>query len=120
RDKAVPCQELVRNAASGTLELRLNFIASPITVDAPRRIVIGFQATPTRPLPQTWRTWTMAGGGHKGVDVNIPFSGSCYSYGTMGPCYELCPRGDDFTLYDKFAETRKTGEIDKAFIEQFM
>ena len=62
----------------------------------------------------------MAGGGHKDIDVNIWFSGSCYSYGTMGPCYELCPRGDDFSLYDVYAKARRTGEVDPKFIDEWM
>jgi len=118
RNPKVPCQELVRNG--DTLELRLNLIATPTKVEQPRRIVIGFQTTPTKPMPDGWRTWTMAGGWHKDVQVDFRFSGTCYSYGTMGPCYELCPRNDDFSLYEKFAETRKTGVIDKKFIDEWM
>jgi hypothetical protein len=118
RDPKVPCQELVRNG--DTLELRLNLIAAPTKIEQPRRIVIGFQATPVKPMPEGWRTWTQSGGGHPDVQVNIAWSGSCYSFGTVGPCYEIYPRHGDFSLYEKYAETRRTGVVDKEFIERWM
>ena len=39
-----------------TIELVLNLVAEPVRIEQPRRIVIGFQATPVKPLPADWRT----------------------------------------------------------------
>lgn len=118
RDPKVPCQELVRNG--DTLELRLNLIAAPTKIEEPRRITIGFQATPTKPMPEGWRAWTVACGKAKGVQLDFGFLGSCWYWGSLGPCADVYPRNEDFSLYEKFAETRRTGQIDKDFIAKWL
>jgi len=118
RDPKIPCQELVRNG--DTLELRLNLIAAPTRIDQPRRIVIGFQTTPTKPMPDGWRRWTVGCARPKEVDLDFAWLGSCFYWGTLGPCSEIYPRNEDFSLYEKFAETRRTGEIDQKFIEKWL
>jgi hypothetical protein len=89
-------------------------------LDQPRRIVIGFQATPTKPMPDGWRRWTVGSAGAKEVDLDFAFLGSCWYYGTLTSCADIYPRGEDFRIYEKFAETRRTGEIDKQFIEEWL
>ncbi len=115
----IPCQELVRNGE--VLELRLNLIARPAVIDSPRRILIGFQATPTKPMPKGWRMWLQSYGlqpppGGK----SISFNGSCWSWGALTPCLDVYPVNEDFTLFDKFAEARRTGVADRAYMEEWI
>ena len=120
-DDKIPDQEIVRNA-DGTLELRLNLISKPSQITTARNIVIGFQATPIKPLPDNWRLWTVGAGGK----VKVPgqyfqaFMGSGYYWGTLTPAADIYPRQQDFSLYDKYAETRKTGKIDEEFKKKWL
>ena len=85
-DPKTPCQELVRRG--DVLELRLNLVAQRTTFAEPRRIVIGFQATPTKPLPPNWRLWAesyatqLPPGGKR-----ITFNGSCWTWGRSRPAW---------------------------------
>lgn len=115
----IPCQELTRNGE--VLDLKLNLISKPVVIDSPRRIMIGFQATPTKPMPKDWRmcieSWGLKTpeGGRK-----ISFNGSCWSWGALTPCLDVYPVNEDFTLFEKFAEARKSGVADKAYIENWL
>jgi hypothetical protein len=120
-DDKIPCQQIVRNA-DGTLELRLNLVSTPSKIDAARQITLGFQATPVKPMPENWRLWTVgarsdvnpSGSYHQG------FLGSGWYWGTLTAAGDIYPRDEDFSIYEKFVETRKTGEIDQAFIEKWL
>lgn len=117
--KAVPCQELRRGP--GGLELRLNLIAAPVTIDAPRRIILGFQATPTKPMPANWRLTTMDyPGAVGGGGVNLRFLGSAWSWGALTPCADVYPWGGDFGLWEEFARARKAGRIDPAYMGKWL
>lgn len=50
----------VRRTTPESTDLVLNLISEPVTLDAPRRIVFGLQATPVKPLRPGWRDnqWT--------------------------------------------------------------
>ncbi len=115
----VPCQELVRHG--DTLELRLNLIAQAVAIDKPRRILIGLQATPTKPMPKGWRMWSESyalrppPGGKW-----IAFNGSCWSWGALTPCLDLYPRDEDFSLWEQFARTKRTGQVNEAFIAKWV
>ena len=122
-DDDAPCQELIRDG--GTLSLVLNLFAKPAALNAERKIVVGFQATPVKPMPGNWRRWSMwgVGGGmdlKRFVDMQLSFMGSCYVWGADGPCTEIYPRNHDLTLWDELGETRRTGNINKDFVEQWL
>ena len=123
-DPAVPCHELVRRG--DTLELRLNLVAKPSRITEKRTVTLGFQATPTKPMPPDWRAWQMLG---RAPDprpagaarpVVISFLGSCYSWGAVSACLDVYPRGEDYSLWEKFAEARKTGVVDQAFLDRWV
>jgi hypothetical protein len=120
-DDKTPCQQIVRKA-DGTLELRLNLISTPTKISAARQIVLGFQATPVKPMPQNWRLWTVGarGGVNPPGSYHQAFLGSGWYWGTLTAAADIYPRKQDFSLYDEFAKTRKTGEIDKAFLEKWL
>ena len=114
----VPCQELV--ARGRRLELRLNLIAKPVVLDAPRKILIGLLSTPSKPMPKGWRMWTESyslkpppGGKF------IRFSGSCWTWGALTPCLDVYPRDEDFSIWEQFAKTKRTGQVDADFIAKW-
>jgi hypothetical protein len=116
-----PCQEIVRNA-DGTLELRLHLIQTPSSWNKPRQITIGFQATPVKPMPQNWRLWTIGANGSSKAPgkYHQGWLGSCFPWGAATAFADLYPRKQDFSIYDALEKARKTGVIDKDFIEQWL
>ncbi|MFW5682682.1 MAG: glycoside hydrolase domain-containing protein [Phycisphaeraceae bacterium] len=71
---------------AGSVDLVLNLISEPTTLDAPRTIVFALQATPVKPMPPSWRDeeWSTGStfkdfqqvrpkGGHL-IWTNIPFT----------------------------------------------
>ncbi len=58
---AVPAIE-VRRDDPGHVDLVLNLVSSPVTLDGPRTITFAFQATPVKPMAPGWRmnTWSTA------------------------------------------------------------
>ena len=119
-DPDIPCQELVRRGDA--LDLVLRLVARPVTFDGPRAITLAFQATPVKPMPPDWRRWAFGAwraAGIPGVRY-IAFMGSCWYWGTETPCLDWYPRGQDWTYFHQLAETRRTGEADKVFIEEWL
>lgn len=115
-DDKTSCQEIVRGA-DGTMELRLHLIQSPSSWSEPRKITVGFLATPIKPMPKDWRLWTV---GARGL-VKVPgqyaqgFFGAGYYWGTQTPYSDLAPRNQDFSIYHEFAKTMQTGKVDADF-----
>ncbi|MBC8134033.1 MAG: hypothetical protein H7X95_13700 [Deltaproteobacteria bacterium] len=102
---AISSHELIRTSAD-TVELRLHLIAAATTItsSAPRTIVIGFQATPVKPMPANWRLWK----------AHMLLSG--LGRGAMHNAMDLYPRGGDFSLYDQLAALRTTPAPYTAFL----
>lgn len=117
-DDETPTVQLERDG--GTLTMRANFITRPTPLDEPRRFQFGLQATPAKPMPSepvSWRRWI--GRSYEGLQVqSYRIMGSCPYYGCLSHC--LYPLERDFSIYDAFAEARRTGERDWDFVEQWM
>lgn len=117
-----PCQQLIRRG--NTISLVLNLIAEPVRITGKRDIVIGFEATPVKPMPENWRKWnTWAWYGKEIISqfaMNIHFLGSCYSWGAPSPCLDIYPLFGDTSYWQKLAQTRKTGEIDQQFLSDWI
>lgn len=111
-----PCQELVRKA-DGTLEMRLNLVAKPARLTKPHRIVLGFQATPIKPMPKGWRRWTGLGvsGGR-----SLLFVGTGFAWGALSGSGDIYPRRHDFSIYRELARTRRTRIIPTGFIDRWL
>lgn len=122
RSDKVPCQELIRR--NGTATLVLNLIAEPVTLTEKREITIGFQATPIKPMPDNWRKWNMwswyGNGLIKQFDFRCHFLGSCYYWGAPSPCLDIYPLFGDTRYWDELAKTRKTGQKDQKFINEWI
>ncbi len=112
-----PCQELVRKA-DGRLELRLNLVAKPARLRTAHHIVLGFQATPIKPMPKNWRRWSF--NYHLPGCYNVCYVGACYYWGALTAFGDVYPRGHDFSIYRQFARTRRTGKINQAFITRWL
>ncbi len=112
-----PCQELVRQA-NGTLQLRFNVVAKPVQLTAPHPIVLGFQATPIKPMPRGWRRWTLE---HyvRGC-YNIMIDGSGYGYGALSGGNDFYPRRHDYSIYRELARTRQTRKVPWDFIKKWL
>lgn len=112
----VPCQEIVRQG--DTLELRLHLIATPTTLASARQIVLGFQATPVKPMPEGWRRWTM--GTARSDTWNLSFVGSCYSWGAPYPCLDVYPMNEDFRVWEQYKKAKETGTLDETFVKEWI
>jgi hypothetical protein len=120
-DYRKPLQELVRSP-DGTLELRLHLISIPSKISASRRIVIGFQATPVKPMNDGWRTHLVnapRGDYPPRVSREI-FLGSCWQWGAELPSQDIYPMNKNFAIYDQLAATRRTGKVDEDFVNKFI
>lgn len=109
----IPCQEIIRK--NGKVYLVLNLITGRTAIKTPREIVLGFMATPVKPMPADWRA----------QQVNNPlttgyFLGSTYYWGTQLSSAGIYPRKGDLSLWKEFARVRKGGKIDHAFIKKWV
>jgi len=50
----------------------------------------------------------------------ISFNGSCWSWGALTPCLDVYPVNEDFTLFEKYGEARKTGKVDEVYLEAWI
>ena len=116
-DDKKPALELIRR--KGVVELRVHFINKPGPLPGPRHIVFGLQATPTKPMMQqpSWRRINSLVG--KAPDfLRYHVLGATYYWG--GIDHDVFPRDKDTSIYDKFAEIRRTGKEDRPFFENWL
>ena len=113
-DEATPEIELTR--AGETLEMRVNLITKPGALERQHKIVFGLQATPTKPMPDGWRRWV----GRKVIPGGraVSWMGACYYWGA--PSFGVYPLDKRFEIYTAFAQMRRTGEWDLAFVDKWM
>ena len=98
-----PTHELVRE--QGRLTLRVYLINRAVTLDAPRQLVFGVQASPTKPLPADWRARTATAPGGLAV---VPWGGlQCASQG---------PYADDWSIAEKVLDVRQGKPYDKPWM----
>ena len=112
-----PCQELVRKG-DGTLELRMNLVAKPARLRTVHTIVLGFQATPIKPMPKNWRLWSL--NYHLPSCYNVCYVGACLYWGCRTAFGDIYPRGHDFGIYKQFELARRTGKINWTFVKQWL
>ena len=100
----------------GVLSLRVRLIAHTATIDKPRHIVFGLQATPVKPMPTDpdWRLRGEVAGGQ--FDIHV--LGMSMYWGA--DLYGNVPRNHDYTVDDKLAESEKQGHRDNAFFDAYL
>ncbi len=115
------CQEIIRNGDS--LELVYNLIAQPSVIKEARAITLAFQATPVKPMPENWRLKILGAAKARpfvNKDDYLGFLGSCLYWGGEVASDDHYPRGGDMGYLKKLAETRDSGVVDKAYIENWL
>jgi hypothetical protein len=102
----------------GAVTLRIHFINKPTKITRPRRIVFGLQATPVKPMPENWRSWSFYGKHANTQEMVI--LGSCPYWGSESDYYDVYPRKRDFTIFEKFRDARRTRNRDWAFLDEWV
>jgi hypothetical protein len=96
----------------------MNLVAKPARLRTVHTIVLGFQATPIKPMPKNWRLWTS---GYAAPHAyRMVFGGACIYWGCRNAFGDIYPRGHDFSIYKQFALTRKTGHVSQKFIAKWL
>jgi hypothetical protein len=97
----MPMQEVIRE--NGKVIIRIYLIQKPTVLKAPRNIVFGMQASPSKPLEKNWRSRPLASG-----------IGPVNCWGGYW-CASKYPDNHDYQIVDKIQEARKTGKVDKEY-----
>ena len=100
-DDDKPVQILTRE--NGRLILTVNLINRPTTLDAPRKIIFGLQATPVKPRLDDWRK--------RGFEIT-GVHGGANLYWTMLQRYAAkYPAERDWSLVDEYVKCRAAGRV---------
>ncbi len=122
RSETIPCQQLIRQG--NTVNLVLNLIAEPVRITEKRDIVIGFEATPVKPMPENWRkwnAWSWYGNGQiDQFDFRCHFMGSCYYWGAPTACADIYPLNEDLSYWQELGNVRKTGQPPRNFMDEWL
>ncbi len=104
----------------GSISIRLNLINhAPLARE--REIVFTLLATPVKPMPKDWRAWS-------DNYANFKFPGRKFMQALYTGMYFGMPFGwsgrypafKDYDIIQKLDETRKTGVIDKNFLDDYV
>ena len=99
-------QEIVRDG-DGTVRILLNLVQKPVEIAEDRTIVLGFQATPTKPMQEGWRSKSL------GIFFG---SGKCWGCGQTDS--DVCPWDGTDEFWRKMREVMETGKIDEDFLKR--
>lgn len=103
QDDSLPAIEIVRK--SGEVLMIVRFIAKPVNLKQARTFQFGLMATPVRPLPKKWRSWTFR--------PLFPYNFQWGNKRIFWPCFYQIPRVMSLRSRDD-ATTRKLVETDHA------
>ncbi|MFW6107320.1 MAG: glycoside hydrolase domain-containing protein [bacterium] len=101
-----PTHELVREGERLTLKVYL--VNTPVTLEEPRELVFGLQASPTKPMPSQWRKRL----------PDIPGGLAVVPWGGLA-CASQAPFRDDWRIVDKVLECRQGKPFDKAWFQAY-
>ena len=121
RDGETPMMAIEREGKS--LRLRLHLIGRPSKLTRRRTITFYLQATPAKPMPQEpydWRRWWATGTSRDARDVQIAFWGANMYWGGRFFATSVYPAGKDYGFWEQLAEQRRTGQMDRAYLERWM
>jgi hypothetical protein len=120
-DKATPMMVIEREG--DTVLLRLNLVAKRAQLARARTLTFALQATPAKPMPEepvNWRRWWANTGTDKDVgSVQINFWGGNGYWGGRHFATSVYPDGKDYSFWEKLAEQRRTGKLDKDFAQRW-
>ena len=113
RDPRKYMAQIIRK--NGVVTLRINFIDKPVVRKEPFKLVFGFQATPTRILPNSARQFSGRVAGPNTVTTSVLAGGMCWaSYG-----YDFFPINHDYS-YITALKNEKNKKGDKAWQKKFV
>jgi hypothetical protein len=121
RGADVPMMEIDR--VGEVVNLRLNLIGAPTKLTRERILRFALQATPAKPMPvapYNWRRWWATRTAKDIDDVQIGFWGGNMYWGGLNFATSVFPTDKDFGHWAKLAEQRRTGKVDKAYLEQWL
>ncbi len=98
-----PLQEIVRSG--NAVVIRINLVNTPSTITEELEIVFGLQASPTKPMPEDWRTGARGGG----LAVH-PWGGLS--------CAHKFPYEDRWEIVDKVIESQLTGKDNSEWFKE--
>ena len=120
-DKAEPMMVIDREGEA--VLLRLNLVAKPARLSRARTLSFALQATPAKPMPEepaNWRRWWANTGTDKDVaSVQIGFWGGNGYWGGRHFATSVYPDGEDYSFWEKLAEQRRTGKLDKDYEQRW-
>ncbi len=119
RGSGVPMMEIDRNGK--TVNLRLNLIGAPTKLTRERVLRFALQATPAKPMPEkpyNWRRWWATRTAKDFDDVQIGFWGGNMYWGGVEFATSMFPFKKEFGYWEKLAEQRRTGKLDKPYLEK--
>jgi hypothetical protein len=99
-------QEIYRD--NNELIFKIYFINKPTVLDKVHELTFGMQASPTKPMPENWRSKLDHAPGGLGV---YPWGGLSCSYKT--------PYQNDWSIIDKTVEARQTGKVDEKWFRDY-
>lgn len=111
---------LVREGDTVTIVLHL--IAKPVRLDRPRQFTLHFQATPVKPRPADWRSWSFYRGVQRPGIRLVQIFGCCPYWGGITASGDVYPRDRDFSFIERLVAINKRGEItadDQRFLEKW-
>lgn len=116
-DEKTPAIDLVRTDA--TLWLNVHFVTRSSVLEHDHEIVFGLQATPTKPMPDGWRRWTL----RKAITGGRPvdFLGASYYWGAEE--FLPYPLDKDFSYFERMKLLREgdaQGSQGRGFINDWM
>jgi len=111
---------IVRDGDSVSLVLHL--VGRPVSLAQPRTMTFGFQATPVKPRPEGWRSWTFDGAIRRPWLKFVQIFGCCTYWGCVTVSGDLYPRDRDFSFIERLAAINRQGETsddDRRFLEEW-
>ncbi len=106
-----------------TVSLVLHLIGRPVRLaEQPRTITFGLQATPVKPRPADWRSWTFDRGVTRPWLTFVQVFGCCPYWGCVTTSGDLYPRDRDFSFVERLVEINRRGEVaddDRRFLEEW-
>jgi len=119
-DRNTPMMAIDRDG--DTVLLRLNLVAKPARLDRSRTLTFALQATPAKPMPEepyNWRRWWATRTDRDIDGVQIAFWGGNGYWGGRHFATSVYPDRKDYTFWEKLAEQRRTGKLDKEYEQQW-
>ncbi len=113
---------MVIDREDDTVLLRLNLVAKPSRLTRQRTLTFALQATPAKPMPEephNWRRWWATRTDQDVQSVQIAFWGGNGYWGGKEFATSVYPDRKDYTFWEKLAEQRRTGKLDKEYAQQW-